>query len=142
MKPSLLFFKRVRSLIRHPIFYGLTIIGNAMMVLAAFTFYYLEKDLNPSVKSLLDGFWWAVSIVTSVGAGTVVPVTIAGRCLGIGMMIFGVALFSSFTALFAAQILAPEIKEIEGEEDRLERMIQSLESALTEVRSLKGKSKV
>ncbi len=113
---------RAAALFTHPLFWFLTIVGNGSMVLGALGFYWLEHDTNPRL-TLLDALWWSVATVTSVGYGDVTPITPLGKIAGMGLMIFGTALFGSFTALFAATLLEPEISEVEREVKELEKRV-------------------
>lgn len=148
-----LFFRRVKGVVVHPIFAGLTLVGNFTMAGGAGLFFYLESGINPNVKSPLDALWWAVSTVTTVGYGDISPHTVGGRWLGIFLMIFGVSLFSSFTALFASHLVMPEIshveKELEGleekisqvgsDEEHIEKLLVDLEKNLTSLKQLRNR---
>lgn len=111
-RTSRFILSRGRYLVRHPLFLLLTLVGNAFMVLGAVAHFWLERGINAQVTSFLDSLWWSVSTVTTVGYGDVVPITPVGRVVGMGLMIFGTALFSAFTALFASVLLMPELEEI------------------------------
>lgn len=126
--PTLL--KRIAKLIRHPIFLSLAAIGNGIILLGASTLYFLESGTNSKIHSFLDPLWWAVATVTTVGYGDVSPVTIAGKCLGIVMMLIGTTLFCSFTALFAATLLSGPLEEVEQDVRKLERELHSDEQQL------------
>lgn len=115
------------ALMKHPLFTLLTIGGNTFIAGGAAVFYYLEKETNPKVVTFLDSLWWAVSTVTTVGYGDIIPVTTAGKIAGMILMIFGTALFSSFTALFASILLEPEIVEVEKEVRELEKSMSHLD---------------
>lgn len=119
------FRKQVLSLAVHPIFLILTLVGNGFMLVGAAAFFLWESGLNPRVDSFLDALWFAVTTVTSVGYGDVVPVTAAGRVLGMVLMIGGTAIFAAFTGLFASALLAPEMDEIESELIRLKQGLKS-----------------
>ena len=71
--------------------------------------YFLEREANPGITSFLDAAYYAVTIMTSVGLGDIVPVTTGGRILSMLMMLTGTALFVSFTAVFSAVILEIEL---------------------------------
>lgn len=119
LKHSLKHFgRRTRMLIVQPIFVSLTVLGNATIALGALAAYYVERSTNPDFSSYFDALWWAVSTSTSVGYGDIVPITTAGRIIGMGMMLLGTALFAAFTAVFASALLAEEI-EREHEQGRL-----------------------
>lgn len=56
-------------------------------------------------KSYSDSIWWAFVTATTTGYGDIVPVTDAGRVVGIFMMIVGVAIISMLTGLIAKMFL-------------------------------------
>lgn len=117
-------FSRLRRLVKHPIFGVLTITGNAYIVLAASCFWWAESGLNANLNRYFDALWWAVTTVTTVGYGDVVPVTDMGRVIAMITMIVGCSLFWSFAALFAAIILEPEIADVEREMHAMERRLE------------------
>lgn len=43
--------------------------------------------------SLFDGIWWAVTTMTTVGYGDVVPVTVTGRLIGMALQVVGAVMF-------------------------------------------------
>jgi len=106
---------RLFRLLRHPFFGILTILGNSYIFLSAVSFYWVEKGINPKVGRFFDALWWAVTTITTVGYGDITPVSTAGRVVAMFTMIGGSALFWSFTALFAAVILEPELAQVEEE---------------------------
>lgn len=122
-----LLFARFKSLIRHPAFGVLTVLGNGTILAGASILYIFEKPANPHLTSFLDALWWAVSTVTTVGHGELNPVTTPGKILGIVMMIFGTALFCSFTGLFASVLLEPEIAGMEQDVQKMERSVRKLQ---------------
>jgi voltage-gated potassium channel len=52
-----------------------------------------------------DALWWAATTVTTVGYGDYYPVTAAGRCAAMGLMLVGIALVTSLTAAVATWML-------------------------------------
>ena len=50
------------------------------------------------------GIWWAVTTLTGVGYGDVVPVSFTGRLIGMALEITGVVSFGLLVALMAAAI--------------------------------------
>ena len=73
-------------------------VGNIIMFLCAWAFYYFEKPTNPQVGSYGDALWWAICTVSTVGYGDIFPITALGRIIGAFLIIFGVMFFLAFTA--------------------------------------------
>lgn len=140
--------QRILSMFKHPMFGILTLLGNSTIAISAAIFYWLEKDSNPKLVNYLDALWWAVSTVTTVGDGNIVPISFYGKILGILMMIFGTALFCSFTALFSTVLMGYKLQEVEEElahvdqdELALNETIQKLESTLQHLTKRQRKTK-
>jgi voltage-gated potassium channel len=102
-----LFFNVIHAVFDLP-FIVLTLVGNLLVSLFAFAFYFLEKDLNPKISSLIDAFWWSFATATTTGYGDIIPVTFQGKLLGILLMLVGTAIFSIYTAYFAKAILGED----------------------------------
>jgi voltage-gated potassium channel len=51
------------------------------------------------------GMWWAAQTVTTVGYGDIVPISVGGRLVGIGTMLFGVAIVSVITAIITSTFI-------------------------------------
>ncbi len=56
------------------------------------------------INNLGDSIWWAVSTITSVGYGDVVPITFSGRVLGMLLQIIGVVMTSSVIGSLVVQL--------------------------------------
>lgn len=123
------FTSKMWGLFRQPIFIVITFVGNLVILGSAGTLYFLEFGTNPHITSFLDTIWWAVSTVTTVGYGDVIPVTQAGRVLGIFTMISGISLFWSYTALFAEALLNRELIDLEDELQHIESLLAKLEKS-------------
>jgi voltage-gated potassium channel len=78
-------------------------------------FHALENKSGVHV-SLWDGVWWAVSTVTTVGYGDIVPHATGGRIVGIVVMFSGIGFVALLTAAAAHRFLAPQVEQlVEGE---------------------------
>lgn len=121
-----IFVKKISKLYAQPIFIGISIVGNIVLFGGSTLFYHFEHGLNKSMEHYLDAIWWGVATITTVGYGDVVPVTVAGKIVGIFMMITGVAIFWSYTALFAAAILNDELADLESEIVNLEKKLKHI----------------
>lgn len=67
-------------------------------------------EFGYKINNLNDGLWWAVTTVTGVGYGDVVPVTGLGRVLGGVLMTVGLVLFSFVVALLSSRLVRAEEK--------------------------------
>lgn len=69
------------------------VIAMTFSLICAVIIYDLEKEAQPEVfKNILDGLWWAISSMTTIGYGDMYPITPLGKLLGSFMSIFGVFL--------------------------------------------------
>jgi len=71
-------------------------------------------QFRPGFKGVLDGIWWALVTMTTVGYGDKIPRTILGRILAILWMFFAIALFFLAAGVVSSQLtvttLQSEIK--------------------------------
>ncbi len=104
------FTREVYTLVKSPVFLLLTLMGNGLIGLAGALFYSLEKDVNPHLHHYFDAIWWSFSTATTTGYGDIIPVTFAGKVLGILLMLMGTALFAMYTGLFAEIVLTTSKK--------------------------------
>jgi voltage-gated potassium channel len=74
-----------------------------VMATSAVVVYDAERRApHPSIKTLGDSMWWALSTVTTVGYGDAVPTTVTGRLMAGVLMLTGIALVGVVTAAVAA----------------------------------------
>ena len=134
------FTRRSLRLLAHHALVATLIIG-LFLVVAVGT---LVASIDPNMKSLWDGMWWALATVSTVGYGDVVPVSAEGRLLGVVLILFGVATFSMVTANLAAFVFSLRFEEtaadLEREEVRHEllilRRLEALEGRLDRIEVL------
>lgn len=58
-----------------------------------------------NITNIEDALWWACSTVATVGYGDRFPVTSTGRLVAVALMVVGIALVGSFTAVVAAWLV-------------------------------------
>jgi voltage-gated potassium channel len=84
--------------------------------------------------STWDGVWWAVSTVSTVGYGDIVPKTDAGRVIAIAVMIIGVGYVAMLTAalaqVFLTGLVGKEAKAVEKEAHYAEDVVVARLDAL------------
>ncbi len=84
---------------------GVYVTGIAAVLLLCASLAILDAErghLGATIGSFGDAVWWSFVTVTTVGYGDVSPVTAAGRAIGIGLMLGGIALLGMVTATFAS----------------------------------------
>ena len=100
----------------------------------------VEWAVDPGIGSFRDSLWWAITTVTTVGYGDVVPTSTGGRLVGSVLMLAGVSAIPIATSLVVS-IFVTRLQEKERERDaaardelverleRIEQMLLSRESA-------------
>ncbi len=78
---------------------------------------------NAQITNLIDAFWWASATVTTVGYGDVVPVTDAGRILGIILMFVGISIIGVFISALGARLIGSRLKKHETTESATKLLI-------------------
>jgi len=64
--------------------------------------------------SLINAMWLSVVTLTTVGYGDITPTTIAGRIIGVIIMMFGIGILGMFTASVASFFVEKKLKEDRG----------------------------
>ena len=103
------FYKDVVSILKkHKL--GQILIGAAFMIVGAGGLFAYIED-----RDLLDGMWYALVTITTVGYGDIVPQTENGRIFGGLLILFGVVLFSLVTANISAFLIGSSQRQQERE---------------------------
>lgn len=79
-----------------------------------------------SITTFGDALWWSCVTVTTTGYGDFVPVTAAGRWVGVGLMFGGVALAGIITATLASWVLERASRHHDDEEPATRRQVREL----------------
>jgi len=78
-----------------------------LISLSSITISWLEPNL-----SLIDGLWWSIVTLTTVGYGDITPVTVGGRIIAIINMFVGIGILAIFSATLASILV-----DIKNQED-------------------------
>lgn len=89
-----------------------------------------------TISSLGDGFWWAVTTITTVGYGDTRPVTLTGRFVAVALMACGIALLGAVTATFASWLVGKVAEVAEKEEAATRAQVEQLTTEIAELREL------
>jgi voltage-gated potassium channel len=55
-----------------------------------------------TIQGVGDGFWWAITTLTTVGYGDIYPTTTEGRIIAVGLMVSGICVLGFISATVAA----------------------------------------
>ena len=55
-----------------------------------------------TIQTVGDGFWWAITTLTTVGYGDIYPTTTEGRFIAVGLMVSGICVLGVTSATVAA----------------------------------------
>ncbi|QGJ68964.1 Voltage-gated potassium channel [Planctomycetales bacterium 10988] len=87
----------------------LKIIGTILflfLLVSSTMVYQFERQAQPEVFSdIWSSIWWSVITITTVGYGDMYPVTPAGRFIASIMVVFGLAVFGTFTSVVGTAFL-------------------------------------
>lgn len=105
------------------------------VLLATIAVFELERNATgANIHHPGDALWWAFATITTIGYGDHYPVTFAGRFVAVLLVVFGLSLFSTFTAYVASFFLEKtqlkeetEIHHLILEVRRLREKIERLE---------------
>ena len=94
-----------------------------------------RQGKNPNIMTFGDALWWGATTITTVGYGDRYPTTSAGRMVGLGLMLAGIALLGVVTASVASWFI-DKIADLTAAEVKTERV--TLDHVLAEVRALRA----
>lgn len=131
--------KQARDRMRDRITAYVLVITTEVIAVSAILVTAVERDAaGATIKTLGDGLWWSIVTIATVGYGDVVPVTRAGRLIGVGVIVVALVLLSVITANISSRFVAAQAQhDAEGTDNdgvavRLGRIEQLLKSASTD----------
>lgn len=87
----------------------LVILIVVMLVISTVVVTLFERDMT-----LLDGLWWSIVTMTTVGYGDIFPETAGGRVIAVVIMFFGIGLLGAFSASIASFLVERRFRENQG----------------------------
>ena len=95
----------------------------------------LERLVEPEVFTSLGlSYWWAITTVTTVGYGDIVPKSPEGRVVGALLMLTGLALIPTLTSVIVSTLISKRTQEqtrhFEGELAKSIAALQRIEDRL------------
>lgn len=82
----------------------------AGMILSTASFLVLEIESHSpeaNIKTGADAIWWGFVTITTVGYGDRFPVTLAGRLVGLFVMLTGVGIIAALASILASVLVPP-----------------------------------
>lgn len=79
--------------------------GFVLIVSSSIAVMQFERAPNSNIRSGADAMWWAITTMSTVGYGDFYPVTPEGRIVAVCLMVGGVVIFGTFSALVTAWFL-------------------------------------
>lgn len=77
-----------------------------LLLISSTLMYYVESDVQPDkFKSIPHSLWWAISTLTTVGYGDVVPITPLGKILSSIIAIIGIAFVALPTGILSSAFM-------------------------------------
>lgn len=101
------FFKGATTILRRNKFGQILLVFAFIIAGGGALFAYLED------RTVVEGIWYAIVTVTTVGYGDVVPSSEGGRAFGTVLILFGVVFFSLVSANIAAFLIGSDQKALE-----------------------------
>jgi len=72
-----------------------------VIIIGSYLFYAIETGVNPEVPNYESAIWYALVSMSTTGYGDVVPITLAGRIIGVTLILTGMGYVSLVTATLA-----------------------------------------
>jgi voltage-gated potassium channel len=110
-----------------------TVVLLLVLVIGSFLFFIVERSVNPEVPNYESAMWYAIVSMTTVGYGDIVPITLAGRIIGIVLILTGMGYVSLVTATLAYSFIDLFRKESHKAADRVEKRAMSYEEKIDEL---------
>ena len=120
-----------------------TILGVLLACIVSFG--YIFYLVEPQIKTIGDGIWWALVTITTVGYGDIAPLTTLGRLVAGTLMFVGLGLIATVTAIVSAKFITnyvdhhtnddvlEKLEELEEEIEKIEEIESNVVGKLKEL---------
>jgi voltage-gated potassium channel len=114
--------------------FGITI---SIIFIGAFAVLLLEGGSSSSqITNFSDAIWWTISTVTTVGYGDIVPYSVAGRIMGMVLMVVGIGIMASLISQVSASLVESRIKQKSEKNDLRTSIVTEIKSRIDKIDNL------
>ncbi len=110
-------------------FHHVTLITAIIITISGIIFAWLEN------RGAIEGIWWAITTVTTVGYGDLYPSSIYGRFFAVFLMVIGIAFVSMLTGNIASYFVAKDACECVSNEN----IVSEYELIMTKLNEISGR---
>lgn len=104
------------------------ILALTVLVLGPLGYYFERANPESNIKSILDGMWWAIVSITTVGYGDRYPVTTGGKMIAVFLMFLGIGTFFMVTGNISSFLTkSGQAKDLEEIKIRLESIEKNMD---------------
>ena len=101
---SLVLLRRAFRIVRREMIV-FSFIAVILLYISSVGIYFFENPVQPDeFSSIFDCMWWAISTMTTVGYGDIVPITVGGKIFTSFISFIGIGVVSIPTALLASSL--------------------------------------
>ncbi len=119
--------------------YLLAMLGIAATIvfIGAFAVMILESGTETAqITNFSDAVWWSISTVTTVGYGDIVPHTVAGRIIGMVLMVVGIGVMAAFISEVSAAMVTSRLKRAQSPENLKEHLTVQIKGHIDNIDKL------
>ncbi len=97
-------------------------------VMAIFFMGIMLYIVDPNIQSPVDGVWSALSTITHVGFGDVIPVSFAGRMVAAFIILLGLIMLPLLTALISVMLMGKNIETLGSGMNQIQEEATSIQA--------------
>lgn len=112
-------------------------IAAAIIFIGAFSVMILESGTEAAqITSFSDAVWWSISTVTTVGYGDIVPHSVAGRIIGMALMVVGIGVMAALISEVSAAMVTSRLRRAESRNSLRERLTAEIKGHIDNIDKL------
>lgn len=117
---------RFLTLLKHPFFWVLTVLGNSIILIGSLLIYFFERNSQKNPLEFIDSLLWAAGLVTTIGYADYSPYTFQGKIVVLVLMMSGTLFIWSYMVFLITGLISPELSSIERDVHDVDKRLQNL----------------